>query len=126
MVLSGQTVRSRIGPVRVQGLLTILRNLVQALDLKIALVRLQPGRRLHTVLDCRTRRNEALLTVPVFAVVQTVTGGSPTRVLRMLRNRVLRWLVIHFRYTCSDNLIALVFVLTQSEGGLGDNGGFSL
>lgn len=119
VILLGLPVRRRVRSVRVQRLLAVLGHLVQTFDLEVALVRLQARGRLHAVLDGGARGDEALLALPaVLAVVEAVTRGGAPRVLRMLRDRVLRLLVIYFGHACSDNLIALVLVLTQSEGGL--------
>lgn len=127
LVFSWHAVRGCIRPVRVQRLLAVLRHLVEPLYLQVTVLSLQPRGRLHAVLDSRARGHKPLLTLAaIVAGIQTVTGRSATRVLRMLRNRVLGRLVIHFRDAGSDNLIALVFILTQSEGGLRRCGGFSL
>ena len=126
MVVRRHTIRGRVGSVRLQRLLAVLGYLVQAFDLKVAVMRLQSRRRLHAVLDCWARGDKALLTVAMVPVVQTVSGGGAARVLCMLRNRVLRWLVIDFRNASSDNLIAPVFVLAQCEGRLRYHGGLCL
>ena len=65
--------------------------------------------------DRGARRHEPLLALAVLSIVKAVTAGCAARVLSVLRNRVLRRLVVYLGDARSDDLIAPILFLAESE-----------
>ena len=65
--------------------------------------------------DSWTRRYEPLLALAVLSIIKAVTAGCAARVLSVLRHRVLRRLVVYLGDARSDDLIAPILFLAESE-----------
>lgn len=65
--------------------------------------------------DGRTRRHESLLALAILSIVKAVAARCTTRVLSVLRHRVLRRLVVYLWDARSDDLIAPILFLAEGE-----------
>ena len=108
-------VRLRLSSVLLQMLHMIHTLLIYIRAMGCMVSVLKAWARLQTMWYSWTWGNESLLTVTILTIIQAVTAGTTTRVLSMLRHRVLWRLAIYFWHACSDYLITPILFLAEGQ-----------